>query len=302
MAHNRVRQGNFTPAFTDNLAWTAEFIRLFMCSIIWLKLVMVVPISSGQIIGASRCIAPATNGSRHTWKDPFPILYISTSSGSADSTPDAYPHVSTCDGTEWSLRSPDSVHGPDLQLTGVALGSQALWTSSWSMFSKHCSQMYRAPVSDEPWYHASLVWKKRWCCPLARRFIGKELSSSNHGRWCRSTTWCQDRSQSNGWNNSVDFEPPHHVLSFHEILDPIAFPNGRAPRVGQYDPEGWVCLTVVLLRFSSVSLPEEQAQENNFPNSDGSRVCRDISAGWHPTPPQVIPSTPAPPLFARSFP
>ena len=59
----------------------------------------------------------------------------------------------------------------------------------------------------------------------------------------------------------------------------IAFPNGRAPLVGQYDPEGLACLTNEDFHFSSVSLPEIQMQENNCPNSKVSRVFRDIPEG-----------------------
>ena len=32
-------------------------------------------------------------------------------------------------------------------------------------------------------------------------------------------------------------------MSFHEILAPIAFPNGRALLVGQYGPAAWECST-----------------------------------------------------------
>ncbi len=127
MTANRVRQGNFTLTFPQNRAWDSRLTRLFMFSITWLKIVMVVLISNGQIRWAVPGILPAANGARHTWKDPFPILPISTNDGSAGSIPDAYPHSRTYGSTEWFLQSQDSVLGPEEQSACAASGTPSPW-------------------------------------------------------------------------------------------------------------------------------------------------------------------------------
>lgn len=68
-------------------------------------------------------------------------------------------------------------------------------------------------------------------------------------------------------------------MRFSERLAQIAFPNSRSPLVEQCDPEGWVCLTDVTLHVSLVSLPEVQVQENNYPNSNVSRLYKGILWG-----------------------
>ena len=82
------------------------------CSLSLTKIVMVVPISNGQIVRDSPYSAHAASAARCTWKVPFPTIPISTNGGWADSIPDAYRHSKNNGSSRWCPRSPDSVRGP----------------------------------------------------------------------------------------------------------------------------------------------------------------------------------------------
>jgi hypothetical protein len=70
------------------------------------------------------------------------------------------------------------------------------------------------------------------------------------------------------------------VLSFHEILDPIAFPNDRALLVGQYGPAAWECPTDIhSTRLRYLYLKNRRRKINTLTQSIPERIKLTIQVG-----------------------